>query len=39
MLVSSYDEMTGLVDKKRVVDIVFLDFYTAFYTVFHGMLI
>ncbi|GAB0199287.1 mitochondrial enolase superfamily member 1 [Grus japonensis] len=36
---SSYDEMTGLVNKKRMVDIVYLDFSIDFYTVFHRILV
>ncbi|GAB0208209.1 mitochondrial enolase superfamily member 1 [Grus japonensis] len=38
-LINFYDEMTGLVDEGRAVDIVYLDFKQAFDTVSHSILI
>ncbi|KAK4830089.1 hypothetical protein QYF61_008427 [Mycteria americana] len=38
-LINFYDEMTGLVDKRRAVDIVYLDFTKAFDTISHNSLI
>ena len=38
-LINFYDEMTGLVDKGKAVDIVYLDFAKAFDTVSHKILI
>ena len=37
-LINFYDEMTGLVDEGRAVDIVYLDLRKAFDTVFHKIL-
>lgn len=34
-LIVSCDEMTGSVDKGRVVDVIYLDFNKFFNTVFH----
>ena len=38
-LISSYDQVTCLVDKGKAVDVVYLDFSKAFDTVFHGILL
>ena len=38
-LINFYDEMTGLADEGRAVDIVYLDFSKAFDTVSHKILI
>lgn len=37
-LVALYDEMTGLVEKRRAVDVVYLDFSKGFNTVSCNML-
>lgn len=36
---TSYNEMPGLIGEGTTMDIVYLDFLKAFYTVFHKMLI
>ncbi|PKU32044.1 rna-directed dna polymerase from mobile element jockey- hypothetical protein [Limosa lapponica baueri] len=38
-LITSYDETTGLVDKGRAVDTIYLDLNKAFNTVSHKILI
>ena len=38
-LITFYDEMTGLVDERRAVDIVYPDFSKGFDTVSHKILI
>ena len=38
-LINFCDEMTGLVDERRAVDIVYLDFSKAFDTVSHKILV
>ena len=37
-LTAVYNEMTGLVDQSRVVEVVYLDFSKAFNTVAHNIL-
>ncbi|PKU35345.1 rna-directed dna polymerase from mobile element jockey-like [Limosa lapponica baueri] len=38
-LVAFYDDITVLVDKRRAIDIIYLDMYTAFDTVLHNILV
>lgn len=37
--IAFYDEMTGSVNKGRLVDVVYLDVWEAFYAVSHSILI
>jgi len=38
-LISSYDQVTRLVDEGKAVDVVYIDFNKAFYTVSHSILL
>jgi len=37
-MISFHDEMTGLVDERRAVNLVCLDFIKVFYTVYYNLL-